>query len=55
MKTSLAEHKRIVAAFRDKDAAEAERLMRRHIRHVRDGVMENIKFFLGNGEKNLPG
>jgi DNA-binding GntR family transcriptional regulator len=55
MKTSLSEHKRIVAAFRDKDAAEAERLMRRHIRHVRDGVMENIKFFLGSGEKNLPG
>ena len=55
MKTSLAEHKRIVGAFRDKNAAEAERLMRRHIRHVRDGVMENIKFFLGSGEKNLPG
>ncbi len=54
MKTSLAEHRRIVGAFRDKDAAEAERLMRRHIRHVRDGVMENIKFFVGSGEKNLP-
>ncbi len=54
MKTSLAEHKRIIEAFRNRDAAEAERLMRRHIRHVRDGVMENIKFFLGSGEKKLP-
>ena len=54
MKVSLAEHERLIEAFRSKDAAEAERLMRRHIRHVRHGVMENIKFFLGNGEKNLP-
>ena len=54
MKTSLAGHKRIIEAFRSRDAAEAERLMRQHIRHVRDGVMGNIKFFLDSGEKNLP-
>jgi DNA-binding GntR family transcriptional regulator len=54
MKVSLAEHDRLIEAFRRKDASEAENLMRRHIRHVRHGVMENIKFFLGNGEKNLP-
>jgi DNA-binding GntR family transcriptional regulator len=54
MKVSLAEHDRLIEAFRRKDASEAENLMRRHIRHVRHGVMENIKFFLGHGEKNLP-
>jgi DNA-binding GntR family transcriptional regulator len=54
MKVSLAEHERLIEAFRKKDASEAETLMRRHIRHVRHGVMENIKFFLGHGEKNLP-
>ena len=54
MKVSLAEHDRLIEAFRRKDASEAESLMRRHIRHVRHGVMENIKFFLGHGEKNLP-
>ena len=54
MKVSLAEHARLIEAFRKKDASEAETLMRRHIRHVRHGVMENIKFFLGHGEKNLP-
>jgi DNA-binding GntR family transcriptional regulator len=54
MKVSLAEHERLIEAFRRKDASEAESLMRRHIRHVRHGVMENIKFFLGHGEKNLP-
>jgi DNA-binding GntR family transcriptional regulator len=54
MKVSLAEHERLIEAFRRKDASGAESLMRRHIRHVRHGVMENIKFFLGHGEKNLP-
>ena len=50
MKTSLAEHQHLIAAFEKKDGKEAESQMRQHIRHVRDGVMENIKFFLGKGE-----
>ena len=54
MNTSLAEHQSLIEALRKKDAEEAERQMRQHIRHVRHGVMENIKFFLGNGEGNLP-
>lgn len=54
MKTSLAEHKLIIESFRRKDPGEAERLMRQHIRHVRDGVMERIRIFLGSGEKNFP-
>jgi len=54
MKTSLAEHRLLVKAFRRKDPKGAEHMMRQHIRHVRDGVMENIKFFLGNREKQSP-
>jgi DNA-binding GntR family transcriptional regulator len=54
MSTSLAEHQSLIEALRIRDAEEAERQMRQHIRHVRHGVMENIKFFLGNGEGNLP-
>ena len=49
MKTSLAEHRNLIEAFRKKDAEEAERRMREHIRQVRDGVMGNIKFFLSDG------
>lgn len=50
MKTSLEEHQRLIEAFRKKDAGEAERRMREHIRQVRDGVMSNIKFFLRDDE-----
>jgi DNA-binding GntR family transcriptional regulator len=54
MKTSLAEHRLLVKAFRRKDPKGAEQMMRQHIHHVREGVMENIKFFLGNKEKQSP-
>jgi len=54
MKTSLAEHRLLVKAFRRKDPKGAEQMMRQHIHHVREGVMENIKFFLGNREKQSP-
>ncbi len=50
MKTSLNEHRLLIEAFRRKDAEKAEQGMRRHIRNVRDGVMENIKFFLKDEE-----
>jgi DNA-binding GntR family transcriptional regulator len=49
MKSSLDEHRELLEAFRLKMPGEAEQRMRQHIRHVRDGVMENIGFFL-NGE-----
>jgi DNA-binding GntR family transcriptional regulator len=51
MKASLQEHRHLLEAFRKKDPEESEQRMREHIRHVRDGVMANIKFFLSNGEK----
>jgi len=51
MKTSLAEHRHILEALRKKDSEESERRMREHIRHVRDGVMANINFFLSDGNK----
>jgi len=54
MKTSLAEHHHLIAAFEKKDGKEAEARMRRHIRNVRDGVMEHIKFFLGDGGMRPP-
>ncbi len=53
MKTSLAEHERLIRAFERRDAEEAERRMRQHIRHVRHGVMENIKVFLEDGGKTI--
>ncbi len=53
MKTSLDEHRELLQAFRERKPEEAERRMREHIRHVRDGVMENIEFFL-NGEGKEP-
>jgi DNA-binding GntR family transcriptional regulator len=46
MKTSLDEHRELLQAFRERRPEEAERRMREHIRHVRDGVMENIEFFM---------
>ncbi len=46
MKNSLEEHERIVAALKRKNPAEAEDAMREHIRHVRQGVMENIHLFI---------
>jgi DNA-binding GntR family transcriptional regulator len=51
MKTSLDEHQELLEAFRRRKPEEAERKMRDHIRHVRDGVMENIEFFMKGGEK----
>ena len=54
MKTSLAEHRLLIEAFQRKDPEGAEQMMRQHIRHVREGVMENIDFFLRNGEKKSP-
>ena len=53
MKTSLDEHRQLLEAFRQKSPEEAERRMREHIRHVRDGVMENIGFFLNGEGKEL--
>jgi len=55
MKTSLAEHRLLVEAFRKKDPEKAEQMMRQHIRHVREGVMENIEFFVKDEEKNRAG
>ena len=54
MKTSLAEHRRIIEALRKKDPEESERKMRQHIRHVRDGVMSHVKLFLTDSEKLSP-
>jgi DNA-binding GntR family transcriptional regulator len=52
MKISLEEHRLIVEAFRLKDAEASDQRVRQHIRHVREGVMENIEFFLRDQEKN---
>lgn len=46
MKESLQEHRKIIDALAKKDSEEAERRMRLHIQHVRDGVMRNIHLFL---------
>lgn len=54
MKISIDEHHTLLDAFRRKIPDEAERTMREHIRHVRDGVMENIGFFLENKEIEPP-
>jgi len=54
MKTSLSEHRLLIDTFRKRDSEGAEQRMRHHIRHVRDGVMENIKFFLRDEEENRP-
>lgn len=54
MKNSLEEHKRIIAALRKKDPQEAEEAMRKHIRHVRQGVMENIHLFVEKGRIPAP-
>jgi DNA-binding GntR family transcriptional regulator len=53
MKTSLDEHRELLQAFRDRRPEEAERRMREHIRHVRDGVMENIEFFMKDEGREL--
>ncbi len=50
MKSALIEHQELLDALRRRDPEEADRRMRQHIRHVRDGVMDHIKLFLGNGE-----
>lgn len=52
MKTSLVEHRHLLEALREKDPEESERRMREHIRHVRDGVMANINFFLSGAVKH---
>ena len=52
MKAYLADHSRLVEAFRKKDPEESGHRMREHIRRVRDGVMENIRFFLD--DENIP-
>jgi DNA-binding GntR family transcriptional regulator len=54
VKASLAEHRHILEALRKKEPEEAERRMREHIRHVRDGVMANVNFFLGTGPEKHP-
>ncbi len=51
MKTSLSEHVQITKALQAGNSEECERRMRQHIRHVRDGVMANVEFFIGNGKK----
>jgi DNA-binding GntR family transcriptional regulator len=53
MKSSLDEHRGILEALRRRKAEEAEQRMREHIRHVRDGVMENIGVFLSGEGKGL--
>jgi len=55
MKASLADHRRIIEAMRQKNPEEAERRMRQHLQRVRDGVMENIQYFLQNGGKPSSG
>ena len=52
MKSSLADHWDLIEAFRRKASEEAEQMMRQHVRHVREGVMENIELFLKDEEKN---
>jgi DNA-binding GntR family transcriptional regulator len=52
MKTSLADHRHIIDALRKKDPIEAEHWMRRHLQRVRDGVMENIRYFFKDGKEN---
>jgi len=54
MKTSLIEHQKLLEALKSKDPGEADRRMRLHIRHVRDGVMDNIKLFLEPGATESP-
>ncbi len=54
MKSSLAEHRQIIEALGKGDPEESDRCMRQHIRRVRDGVMENIQFFLLDGKKSPP-
>jgi DNA-binding GntR family transcriptional regulator len=49
MKTSLTEHRNLLEALKKRNPEEADRTMRLHIRHVRDGVMDNIKLFLDQG------
>ncbi len=53
MKTALEEHRDLLRAFRERKPEEAECRMREHIRHVRDGVMDNIKFFMKGEGKEL--
>ncbi len=55
MKTSLIEHQKLLEALKRKDPEEADRRMRLHIRHVRDGVIDNIKLFLDRGRPGRPG
>ncbi len=54
MRTSLNEHMQIINGLRAGKPEESERRMRQHIRHVRDGVMANVEFFIGDGTKSHP-
>ena len=54
MKVSLEEHRLIIEAFRLRDAEGSDQRVRQHIRHVREGVMENIEFFLKDGKRTPP-
>ncbi len=49
MKTSLNEHRWIITSLRKGNPEASEQRMRQHLRHVRYGVMKNIKFFLSAG------
>jgi len=51
MKSSLQEHVQITRALQAGNREESERRMRQHIRHVRDGVMANVEFFIGSEKK----
>jgi DNA-binding GntR family transcriptional regulator len=55
MKSSLEQHLEIMKALRARNPEEAEQRMRHHIRNVRDGVMENIKYFLTGENGKTPG
>jgi DNA-binding GntR family transcriptional regulator len=55
MKISLQEHYDIIDALRRRNPEESEEKMRRHIQHVRDGVMSNIHFFVKEAMKPITG
>ncbi len=54
MKSALSEHQMLLEALRRRDPEEADRRMRQHIQHVRNGVMDHIKLFLGSEDGESP-
>ncbi len=48
MKGALTEHQGLLEALRRRNPEEADRRMREHIQHVRNGVIDHIRLFLGN-------